>query len=125
MVRGNSSWSVYSYWLNYLIPNVPIITILGFLGLLLATFIGYRICKARKYKSINIVTAFVLVILTNEILMRNFRFIDFRSRLLEDWSLHLLFATNVLLSLLVGTLSLLFILYLPYFKYTNPGGSTA
>jgi hypothetical protein len=123
MIRGRNAWSIYSPWLNYLIPNVPIITIPGFLGLLLATFIGYWICKSQQYKSVNLLVAFVLVILTNEFLTHNFRFIDFRSPLFEGQSLHLLFATNVLLSLIAGTISLLFIRYFPYFKYSNPGGS--
>jgi hypothetical protein len=116
-------------WWSFLLPTfdqishvLHFITFFGFIGLVIAGIVNWCICKRKGYSVINTIVAFISAFFLNGIFIGDFIFLKADNNLFANLSMHTYFLTNIALALLIGSIFLIFPLYLRYFKLANPGG---
>jgi len=123
VIRARSGWWTFvlpafdriSYFLQF-------ITFFGLIGLVIAGIISWSICRRRGYSVMNAAVAFISAFFLNKIFIGDLQFFEPENDLFANYNMHIYFLTNLVLAVLIGTIFLLFPLYLRYFKYANPGG---
>jgi hypothetical protein len=116
-------------WWTFLLPTfdqishvLHFITIFGFIGLVTAGIVNWCICKRKGYSVINAVVAFVTAFLLNGIFIGDLLFFKPDHNFFANFSMHTYFLFNIALALLIGSMFLIFPIYLRYFKIGNRGG---
>lgn len=98
------------------------ISVLGLIGLIVASVISSSICKKLKLPKLHVIVVFVIAYIINEPLMGNFEIFEYRNSLFKNANMHVFFLVSFSVTILIGTAFLILPIYFRYFKYSNPGG---
>jgi hypothetical protein len=122
VIRKGGSWFFSVPFFDRVSHALYFISLLGLIGLLLATIISYRVCKKLELAKFNVVIVFLLAFLINKPLMDNFRFFGYKNALFLNFSMHVYFLTNFLIAIVIGSAFLFLPLYFHVLKFANRGG---